>query len=251
MDSPYIIITYYNLLHDRGYNTPLFNVYINHILSHEWYIIYIPLVRVIVYKYDIPLIKKNSTKIYFSTKIVFRPKFFLTKIFFDQKFFSTKNFFRPKIFSDQNCFRPKIVFDQKVFSTKNCFRPKNVFDQKIFSTKKLSSRNSFWSKNNFGPQNFFCSNLFFIHIFWIKYQVYDHIIKRSYHGWIYIWVLSIRSDMIYATHPLRSLVAYIISSLMDKTHIQIHPWYNLYLTQSYSKMKKNQNLTILNIIQGQ
>ena len=34
---------------------------------------------------------------------------------------------------------------------------------------------------------------------------------------------TIRSDMISATRLLRSLVADIISSLMDKNHIQIHP----------------------------
>ena len=38
-----------------------------------------------------------------------------------------------------------------------------------------------------------------------------------------------RSDMISATCSLRSVRADITSSLMDKNHIQIHPWYNLYL----------------------
>ena len=39
----------------------------------------------------------------------------------------------------------------------------------------------------------------------------------------------IRSDMISATRFLRSLIADITSSLIDKNHIQIQPRYNLYM----------------------
>ena len=41
------------------------------------------------------------------------------------------------------------------------------------------------------------------------------------------------SDVISATRSLRSLMADITSSLMDKNHIQIHPWYNLYIYGIY------------------
>ena len=44
---------------------------------------------------------------------------------------------------------------------------------------------------------------------------------------VYDCIHSFRYDICHSF--LRSLMADIISSLMDKNHIQIHPWYNLYI----------------------
>ena len=71
----------------------------------------------------------------------------------------------------------------------------------------------------------------FVYYFSKKKNIY---IYRLYNGCICIWFLSMSEYMISATSERSERVVDIIYERMEKKHIHIHPWYNLFIIWPFS-----------------